>query len=131
MFNGHVFQVSLHSYGYQLCSPSRRLVPLPYEADFIQGLLKKNPKKMQTDLKNMPIKHNKYVVNQKLKYFDDISCRELYSRIFSLTQLRIYHFIHFSLLTVLPFSTTCSFTLRGRLHTGASEEKPKEASLIL
>ena len=32
-------------------------------------------------LKNTSIKHKKYVVNQKLKYFDDISFTELYGRI--------------------------------------------------
>jgi hypothetical protein len=32
-------------------------------------------------LKNTPTKHSKYVVNQKLKYFDDISIRELLGRI--------------------------------------------------
>jgi hypothetical protein len=31
---------------YKLCSSSRRLVPFSYEADFIQGLLKKNEKKL-------------------------------------------------------------------------------------
>jgi hypothetical protein len=29
----------------------------------------------------MSTKHNKYVVNQKLEHFDDISFRELYGRI--------------------------------------------------
>jgi hypothetical protein len=29
---------------------------------------------------NMSTKHNKYVVNQKLEHFDDISFRELYGR---------------------------------------------------
>jgi len=32
-------------------------------------------------LKNTPIKLNKYVVNQKLEHFDDISFRELSGRI--------------------------------------------------
>ena len=31
---------------------------------------------------------------KELKYFDDISCRELFGRIFSLTQLQIYHALH-------------------------------------
>ena len=32
-------------------------------------------------LKNTSIKHNKYVVNQKLEHVDDISFRQLFSRI--------------------------------------------------
>jgi hypothetical protein len=35
MFGGRVFQTdSRHTYGYKLCSPSRRLVPL-----FVRGIL--------------------------------------------------------------------------------------------
>ena len=38
---------SRNIYGYKLCSSSRRLVPkYLYEVDFIQGLLKKNEKKL-------------------------------------------------------------------------------------
>jgi hypothetical protein len=32
-------------------------------------------------LKNIPTKHRKYVVNQKLEHFEDISFRELFGRI--------------------------------------------------
>ena len=37
---------SRNTYGYKLCSSSRRLVSYSYETDFIQGLLKKNEKKI-------------------------------------------------------------------------------------
>jgi hypothetical protein len=72
-----------------------------YEADFIQGLLKKKEKKLAWSfnfmfryielddvlshadclLKNTFTKDNKYVVNQKLEHVDDISFRELFGRI--------------------------------------------------
>jgi hypothetical protein len=50
-----------------------------YEADFIQGLLKKNEKKLARSF-NFTF-HYKYVVNQKLEHVDDISLRELFGRI--------------------------------------------------
>ena len=51
---------SRHTYGYKLCSSSRRLVPLSYEADFIQGLLKKNEKKLARSF------------NFTFRYIDDV-----------------------------------------------------------
>ena len=48
MIVGRIFQQTIGIYyGYKLCSSSRRLVFLySYEADFIQGLLKKNERKL-------------------------------------------------------------------------------------
>jgi uncharacterized protein (DUF1697 family) len=89
------------------------LVLYSYEADFIQGLLKKNEKKLtrsfnftfryiddilllnnsrfrdfvdrsypiELEIKDTTDTDNKYVVNQKLEHADDISVRELFSRI--------------------------------------------------
>ena len=45
-FGGRVSTDSRHTYGCKLCSSSRRLVPFLNEADFIQGLLKKNQKQL-------------------------------------------------------------------------------------
>jgi TfoX/Sxy family transcriptional regulator of competence genes len=41
----------------------------------------------------MSAKHNKYVVNQKLEHFDDISFRELFGRISGVLQNKICLFI--------------------------------------
>jgi hypothetical protein len=66
------------------------------EADFIQGLLKKNEKKLARSFyftfryvddvlslnnSSLSTKYNKYVVNQKLEHVVDISFRELFGRI--------------------------------------------------
>jgi hypothetical protein len=63
------------------------------------------------------IKHIKYVINQKFDYVDDISLRDLL--IESEWLLEKYDLS-------LP-----SAKYLGRLHTGVSQEKRKEASPIL
>jgi hypothetical protein len=62
--------LAIFNFAPKRCSPfSFFLLPYIY--------LKKYPKLL---LKNTPNKHNKYVINQKLKHFDDISFREMFGR---------------------------------------------------
>jgi hypothetical protein len=49
-----------HTHGYKLCSSSRRLVPLSYEAYFIQGLLKKKERTLARSF------------NFTFRYIDDV-----------------------------------------------------------
>jgi hypothetical protein len=49
-----------HFYGYNLCFSSHRLVPLIFEGDFTQGLLKKNEKKLTRS------------VDFSFRYIDDV-----------------------------------------------------------
>jgi hypothetical protein len=96
MFGGRVFQQQTVGYLWiQTVIFFSLAFPLySYEADFIQGLLKKNENKLARYF-NLTFRYiddilslkkifrtyklyNKYVVNQKRKHFDDISFRELF-----------------------------------------------------
>jgi hypothetical protein len=74
MFGGRVFQQTVDIPMGTNCAPLLAdLFLYLYEADFIQGLLQKNEKKLARSFN--------FTVNQKLEHVDDISFRELFGRI--------------------------------------------------
>jgi hypothetical protein len=79
MFGGRVLQQTVGIPMSTNCAPLLAdLFLYSYEAEFIQGLLKKSKKKLA---RSFNFTFNKYVVNQKLEHVEDISFRELFGRI--------------------------------------------------
>jgi hypothetical protein len=79
MFGGHVFQqtVGIHM-GTNCVHLLADLFLYSYEADFIQGILKKNGKKLARSL-NFTFRYIDDILS--LEHVEDISFRELYGRI--------------------------------------------------
>jgi hypothetical protein len=77
IFGGRVFQQTVSIPMGTNCAPLLAdLFLYSYEADFIQGLLKKNEKKLAFRyIDDVLSLKNKYVVNQKLEHVDDMSFR--------------------------------------------------------